>query len=105
MPSPSPPPGRSGPEPERVSSTSSEASTCRFCYEAEPADDLCEPCGCRGSVSTIHHACLMHWQLTIVREQGGSLAKANMCGICRQQFIPTAQLTRSELVVAAWEDR
>jgi hypothetical protein len=47
----------------------------------------------------------MHWQLTIVREQGGSLAKANMCGICRQQFIPTAQLTRSELVVAAWEDR
>jgi E3 ubiquitin-protein ligase DOA10 len=102
MPSPSPPPGRSGPEPERVSSTSSEASTCRFCYEAEPADDLCEPCG---SVSTIHHACLMHWQLTIVREQGGSLAKANMCGICRQQFIPTAQLTRSELVVAAWEDR
>lgn len=95
--------------PESEPGAGSEAATpstraCRFCYEEEPAADLCDPCGCRGSVSAIHRACLARWQLTVLRRTRGSLTKANTCEICKQPFAAEVRLSRSAAAVALAQD-
>ena len=88
------------PEPEE---DGEDGEACRFCMEVSPAAELFQPCGCRGSMAKIHHGCLERWQLTIVRGPGGSLANANTCGICGEEFVAAGRLERSAVVAVNLE--
>ncbi len=96
------------PEPPALAATEpgvSEPKSCRFCYEVDPVDDLCEPCGCRGSIGAIHRACLARWQLAVALSERGDLAKANSCGVCKAQFDGTSRLAAKTVALSVFCSR
>ncbi|KAI9016142.1 hypothetical protein DFJ74DRAFT_679600 [Hyaloraphidium curvatum] len=58
-----------------------QAAACRICRDDEPspADPLLTPCGCRGSLSSVHRSCLSAWRRS-------SPAARLRCEVCLQPW-------------------
>ena len=56
-------------------------SVCRVCYgEAEPNNELVEPCECKGSIGFIHRKCLRRW----VRSTANQFR--HRCELCKSPY-------------------
>ena len=67
--------------PPAAPTSTEEEHVCRICYEAEPADELVQPCACRGSSTWVHHGCLAYWRRTSSKPEA-----AYRCGQCGDDY-------------------
>ena len=58
-----------------------EERACRICYGDESADDLVQPCACRGTSAWVHRGCLEHWRRTSTKPEA-----AYQCGQCGDDY-------------------
>ncbi|OPJ62020.1 E3 ubiquitin-protein ligase MARCH3 isoform A [Patagioenas fasciata monilis] len=59
------------------SSPFNDWAICRICHEGSSQEDLLSPCGCTGTLGTIHRSCLEHWL---------SSSNTSYCELCHFRF-------------------
>eukprot|EP00906_Rhabdomonas_costata_P020651 RCo030071 len=71
--------------PVPVADASEDIPICRICREpSTTANPLVRPCGCQGSISHVHSACLNRWREESITM--GRRENAVRCEICQQEF-------------------
>ncbi|XP_007456812.1 PREDICTED: probable E3 ubiquitin-protein ligase MARCH10 [Lipotes vexillifer] len=65
-----------------------EGDLCRICQIAggSPANPLVEPCGCVGSLQSVHPECLKRW-LKVKITSGADLGTVKTCEMCKQSLL------------------
>jgi len=58
-----------------------DSRECRICHAGAEDGPLSQPCGCRGSASWVHRACLERWRRSSTRRDA-----AYRCGTCKVEF-------------------
>ncbi|XP_054645455.1 E3 ubiquitin-protein ligase MARCHF2-like [Dunckerocampus dactyliophorus] len=61
----------------------SDGPMCRICHDGSYSEDLLSPCGCAGTLGTVHKSCLEQWL---------SSSNTSYCELCHTKFSIERQL-------------